>query len=174
MKISQIKPHSSKKELKNINEEDNQKEKSDDEENKKKNKSSHSDKYNSDNNSLFSKSENQSDNENENKNKIFNFKERKNTKDMSEIEEKENKEKLELINNILKTNNIPEKLVSLNEIFSEQIQYILNLFKKNYDGQPSYQILKEAKDHINFYKNLKIIKNEQKKYLYFLGKDKKD
>ena len=64
---------------------------------------------------------------------------------------------------ILKTNNIPEKLISLNETNSEQLYYIFILFGKKINGQPSYQNLKEAKDHINLYKRLKIIKNEQKK-----------
>ena len=158
LKLSQITP--TKKALKNINGEEEQKEKSDDEENKKKNKLLYSDKSNSDNSSASSKSENQSDNENDNK--IFNFKER-NRKNISEKKEKENKEKLELINNILKTKNIPEKLLSLNEKILEPLQYILILFGKEINGEPSYKDLKEAKDHINFYKRLKIIKNEQKK-----------
>ena len=142
LRLSQMNP-SSKKILKNINREEEQKEKSDEEENKNKNQSLFSD-----NSSVSSKNENQNDNENDNK--ILNLK-KKSIKDINEKEEKEI--------------NIPEKLISLNETILEQLQYILIFFGKDIKGEPSYKDLKEAKDYIDFYKRLKIIKNEQKKIL---------
>ena len=106
-------------------------------------------------------SENESDKNEENSNKnisIFNF-DRKNTKG----KEEDNKQKLEIIKNILHKSDTPDNLLSLNEKILNELKYILFLFDKETNGEPGYIDINDAKDHIIFYKNLQNILNKQKK-----------
>ena len=151
-----------------IEEEDDLKEKSDEDESQKKNKELYSDKSDSDSkskSSSSSKSDSDSNSESDksednNKDTKIN---KKVSKDAKEKEE-DNKAKEEIIKNILEENNIPKKLISLNEEIMDEIQYILILFE-NEDGEPLFQEMKEAKGHLLFYKNLQYIINKQKRKL---------
>ena len=153
-----------KKTLKDIiiEEEEDQKEKSDEEIGAKSTKSLFSERTISEN-SISSSDDKGSDTENEksnNSSSTLNFN-RNESKDTIK-EEVDNEQKLEIINNIIKTNNIPEKLITLNEKILDEIQYILILFQSE-DGEPLYQDIKEAKEHISFYKLLQNIINKKKK-----------
>ena len=151
-----------------IEEEDDLKEKSDEDESQKKNKELYSDKSDSDSkskSSSSSKSDSDSNSEsdkNEDNNKDTKIN-KKASKDVKEKEE-DNKAKEEIIKNALGENNIPKKLISLNEEIMEELQYILILFE-NEDGEPLFQEMKEAKGHLLFYKNLQNIINKQKRKL---------
>ena len=104
-------------------------------------------------------SENESDKNEEKSNKnIFNF-DRKNTKGREE----DNKQKLEIIQNILHKSESPDNLLSLNEKILNELKYIIILFDKEINGEPGFIDIKDAKDHIVFYKNLQNILNKQKK-----------
>ena len=150
-----------------IEEDEDIKEKSDEEELHKKNKELYSDKSESEHNSSIS-SKNDSDSNSESiksedeTNKDLKI-DKKESKEINEKEE-EDKQKLEILKNVLEENNIPEKLISLNEKIMEEIQYIIFLFE-NEDGEPLYQEMREAKSHLSFYKNLQNILNKQKKKL---------
>ena len=147
-----------------IEEEEEQKEKSEDENNI--NKSLYSDKSNSEkeNSSSSSNSESENDKGKENEKKQDKDLKLNKTKsnDLNEKEE-ENKQKIGIIKNIMKTNNISEKLLTLNEKLLDEIQNILILFEDDIEGEPSFQDIKEAKEHISFYKNLHNLKNKQRK-----------
>ena len=151
-----------------IEEDEDIKEKSEEE-----SKSLYSDKSNSESNSSSSSSsKNESENENENENENDGNEEnvfknillftKKETRDIKEKEE-ENKQKSEIFKNILETNNISENLLSLNEKMLNELKYILSLFDEGTISEPSFIDLKDAKEHIIFYKNLQNILNKQKK-----------
>ena len=84
-------------------------------------------------------------------------------KEREKKEEEEKKQKSELVKNILETTNLSEKLININEKILNKLQYILYLFDKENNGEPTFQEIKEAKDNINFYKDLKKIKMKSKK-----------
>ena len=149
-----------------IEEEDDIKEKS--EEDSKSLYSSVSDSKSNSSSPSKSGSQNENDNEGDKKeeNANKNKKDEKITKDIKEKEE-ENKQKLVLIEDILEKNNIPVNLLSINEKILNGLQYIIILFDKESDGDPGYIDIKEAKDHINFYKTLQNILNKQKKAAIF-------
>ena len=155
-----------------IEEEDIQKEKSDEE--KKIDKllySDRSDKDSDNKNNLSSESEKEEENKKHKtmvyakSSKNISYK-KKRSKDLEEKEKKkeeEEKQKIEAINNILKDTKMPENLISLNENILLKFQSILFLFDKKVNGEPTYHEIKEAKESISFYKNLKNIKNQGKK-----------
>jgi hypothetical protein len=88
--------------------------------------------------------------------------------------EEEQKEILEIIQNMKESADISEEnIISLNEKLLNQLKFILNLFEDN-QGEPSSQEIKEAKDNILFYKNLKNIKiKNKKKYIFPIQKQKR-
>ena len=148
---------------------EDQKEKSDDEENKRNSKALYSDKSESESksqsqssSSSSSNSDSDSDNQNE-KDKIeISSKsltlDKKGSKDVREKEEE--KEKTEIIKKILEQYNIQEKFISTDEDIMNDIQYIMILLE---DGEPSYQDIKEAKNHMKFYKALQNVLNKNKR-----------
>ena len=143
-----------------IEEDEEQRDNSDKEQ---KNNSFYSEKSSNRSKSSSSSSQSNSSGNDSDKNEEKKIK-KKNTKETKEKEEEENKQKLELINQLLKENNIStENLININEKILNEISYILILFESDNDGEPSYQDIKEAKDHINFYKTLQNIINKQKK-----------
>ena len=174
-------------------EDDDQKQKSDDDEKDKQSlNSDDSDKEQGNKSCLSSDNENEKDKKNEKGNdlqlinaysckNIVNSKEF--TKEMMEENERqkekqkreeEKKEILEIIQNLKESANISEEnIISLNEKLLNQLQFILTLFEDN-EGEPSFQELKEAKDNINFYKNLKsIMLKKRKKYIFPIQKQKR-
>ena len=147
-----------------IEEEENQKEKSDDEDEKPNNNSLYSDKSDDDSDS---KSESNEKEEKEREKEGKNVKRHTYSKSCifkSNLKKKEdNKESLELIKELLESKKCPENLVSINEKLLDKLQYIIVLFDKDNDGDPSNQEIKEAKESLNFYKTLHNIKSKRKK-----------
>ena len=80
-------------------------------------------------------------------------------------EEDENRRKVQIINNILELSQTPQNLITLSEKLLKAIQYILILFDKDNDGEPSSIDINEAKDKIKFYRNLQNNLNKNKKLL---------
>ena len=175
-----------------VEEDDDQKQKSDEDEKDKDLSSSDSSDIEEDNKSCLS-NDNDNDKGNEIDLQLINAYSCKNiinskkfTKEMLEdklVENKENEKKkkeeeqkeiLELIKNMKESADISEEnIISINEKILNQLKFILNLFEDN-QGEPSFQELKEAKDNINFYKNLKIIKvKNKKKYIFPIQKQKR-
>ena len=67
-----------------------------------------------------------------------------------------------IIKNLMDDNHLSRKLLSINEKILNETHYIMKLFDGE-EGQSKYQILKEAKNHLHFYKMRKNIMNKQKK-----------
>ena len=171
LRRSQIIPKKRKSRISSIiQEEEEQKERSDDDDVKKRSnslKSIHSNESGSDdrsnNNSLLSEKESESEsskNEDNSNNLNLNKENEKKNK-----EEDENRRKLQIINNILELSQTPQNLITLSEKLLKAIQYILILFDKDNDGEPSSIDINEAKEKIKFYRNLQINLNKNKKIL---------
>jgi hypothetical protein len=179
-----------------VEEDDDQKQKSDDDEKEKQLLSSDSSDNEQDNKSFLSNdNENEKEKEKGNeldlqlinayscKNIINSKKFRKEMMEDIEKERKENekrkkeeeqKEIFEIIQNMKESADISEEnIISLNEKLLNQLKFILSLFEDN-QGEPSFQEIKEAKDNIIFYKNLKNIKiKNKKKYIFPIQKQKR-
>ena len=155
-----------------IEEEEEQKERSDDDDEKQRSnslKSIHSNKSGSDdksnNSSLLSEKESESENnKNEDNSNDINSK-KENEKEKENKEEDENRRKVQIINNILELSKTPQNLITLNEKLLKTIQYIIILFDKDNEGEPSSIDINEAKDKIKFYRNLQNTLNKNKKLL---------
>ena len=89
-----------------------------------------------------------------------------NIKKSDKSSDESNKEKLEIINNLVDNIFSSHKIISIKEEILQQIQFILLLIDIKNGEEPSFHDLRDAKANIRFYNSLNnLIKKKNKKFI---------